>query len=192
MNLTGPISASDVAELLDWSKGSGGGWIGRCPSHDDRHASLTISTGRKGTVLNCHAGCRTEDICAALGFGVEQLFDDYEPGGNGHDTSATMLLREFVNNIGPYKERLENPTLYQIMDRAFSGTVGDMVSAHLFAGDWLFLDFEEAWKMYHITADLAVYPYMERYVKASQRNWHEVKREAMTKLFTTWKDVRVV
>jgi hypothetical protein len=164
--------------------------MARCPTHDDRLASLSISTGRKGTVLNCHAGCRTEDIAAALGFTVPQLFNDYEQK-QSNDTSATMLLRDMIARSRPKPVRLDWYTLSQVMDLAFSGTVEDKVRAHLFAGDWLDLEFEEAFNMWGITADVAVYPYMERYLRTSGRNWHEVRREAMTKLHTTWRKVTV-
>ena len=39
----------------------------RCPAHDDRKASLSVSHARDfhGVVLHCHVGCTTEDIVAA-------------------------------------------------------------------------------------------------------------------------------
>lgn len=47
-----------------------------CPCHDDRQASLSVSRGNKGTVLKCHAGCKTEDIVAAVGLTMADLFSD--------------------------------------------------------------------------------------------------------------------
>jgi len=39
---------------------SGSGWSARCPAHDDRHASLSVSSSDDGRVLlHCHAGCDT-------------------------------------------------------------------------------------------------------------------------------------
>ena len=36
----------------------GADWVVRCPAHDDRNPSLSISTGKDGKVLlHCHAGC---------------------------------------------------------------------------------------------------------------------------------------
>jgi putative DNA primase/helicase len=36
----------------------GGGWIARCPAHDDREPSLAVREGEDGRVLvRCHAGC---------------------------------------------------------------------------------------------------------------------------------------
>ena len=39
----------------------------RCPSHPDKQASLTISKGRKCTLVRCHAGCQLNDILRAAG-----------------------------------------------------------------------------------------------------------------------------
>ena len=47
---------------------SGDGWSARCPSHDDKHPSLTLREGdTQEVVAHCHAGCRFEDIRDALG-----------------------------------------------------------------------------------------------------------------------------
>ncbi len=34
----------------------------QCPAHDDKHASLTITKGRKCTLFYCHAGCTVDEI----------------------------------------------------------------------------------------------------------------------------------
>ena len=53
------------------------GWDVPCPAHDDRHPSLGVMEGVEGRiVLNCLAGCRVEDICAALGLELTDLFAD--------------------------------------------------------------------------------------------------------------------
>lgn len=50
-------------------------WECRCPAHDDRRASLSVSTGSDGAVLlKCHAGCNVNDITASLGLTVRDLF----------------------------------------------------------------------------------------------------------------------
>jgi hypothetical protein len=55
---------------------SGNGWSARCPAHDDRRASLSISTGDDGTVLmRCHAGCSVTAICDAVGIELRDLFN---------------------------------------------------------------------------------------------------------------------
>jgi DNA primase len=50
-----------------------------CPSHDDRHNSLSIAAGSDGRVLLfCFAGCDVRDVVEALGLELKDLFD-HEP-----------------------------------------------------------------------------------------------------------------
>ena len=49
----------------------------RCPVHDDKTNSLSISEGKDGTVLlHCHAGCGTESILSAVGLGFRDLYSE--------------------------------------------------------------------------------------------------------------------
>jgi putative DNA primase/helicase len=46
---------------------AGATWMARCPVHEDRSPSLSISAGKDGKVLvRCHAGCEQRDLIAAL------------------------------------------------------------------------------------------------------------------------------
>ena len=74
------MTVNEFLARLDGVKGGHGQWTARCPAHDDRRASLSVSVGEGGRVLlNCHAGCSTEDICAALGLSVKDLFMEDKP-----------------------------------------------------------------------------------------------------------------
>ena len=71
------MTVNEFLSRLDGVKGGHGQWTAKCPAHDDRRASLSVSVGEGGRVLlNCHAGCSTEDICAALGLSVKDLFTE--------------------------------------------------------------------------------------------------------------------
>ena len=60
------MSAESIARALGGHR-AGSTWIARCPAHDDRSPSLSISTGKGGKVLvRCHAGCDQRDLIAAL------------------------------------------------------------------------------------------------------------------------------
>jgi len=60
------MTAETIAKALRGRK-AGANWMARCPAHDDREPSLSISTGNDGTVLvRCHAGCDQRDVIAAL------------------------------------------------------------------------------------------------------------------------------
>lgn len=53
----------------------GNGWKGHCPAHKDRSPSLSIDHGRNGgIILNCHAKCHIDSICAALNITQADLF----------------------------------------------------------------------------------------------------------------------
>src|SRR5215471_7840108 len=74
---------------------NGKGWIAKCPMHDDRDPSLSISEGSDGRALiKCHAGCDTNDVLAALGLTLRDVFPGTtypEPSGNG--TTSTPKPR---------------------------------------------------------------------------------------------------
>ena len=54
--------------LSERARPCAGGWIDRCPAHDDRAPSLSLKLAPDGRLLLfCHAGCRFEDILAAAG-----------------------------------------------------------------------------------------------------------------------------
>lgn len=60
-------TAETIATALGGRK-AGGGWIARCPAHDDRTPSLSICNSSDGKVLvRCHAGCAQEQVISILG-----------------------------------------------------------------------------------------------------------------------------
>jgi hypothetical protein len=59
-----------------------GRWRSRCPAHPDRTPSLTVRQLPDRALMYCFAGCSIEDICAAIGLTVADL---YETRRLGHD-----------------------------------------------------------------------------------------------------------
>jgi hypothetical protein len=60
------MKAETIAKALGGRK-AGGGWMARCPTHDDREPSLSIRDANDGKVLvRCHAGCEQGRVIAAL------------------------------------------------------------------------------------------------------------------------------
>lgn len=52
-----------------------GQFIARCPAHGDRSPSLSIRETDTGALLvHCFAGCRTDDVLAAVGLSLADLF----------------------------------------------------------------------------------------------------------------------
>jgi replicative DNA helicase len=61
---------NDILPRLKNVKKSSGGWVARCPAHDDQHQSLSIGVGSGGKILlKCHAnqGCTFEEIISRVG-----------------------------------------------------------------------------------------------------------------------------
>ena len=60
------MTAETIAKALGGHR-AGTTWMARCPAHEDRIPSLSISAGKGGKVLvRCHAGCDQRDLIAAL------------------------------------------------------------------------------------------------------------------------------
>jgi len=56
--------------------GSGSRRMAQCPSHEDRDPSLSVTAIEGQALIHCHAGCRTDDVLAAIGSVMGDLFDD--------------------------------------------------------------------------------------------------------------------
>lgn len=62
----------DVLARLKAKPRPGGGWVARCPAHEDRHPSLTIDLNLSDRLLLCcHRGCHIRAITQAIGLPLE-------------------------------------------------------------------------------------------------------------------------
>lgn len=69
------MDLNEILSRLEGVHGSGKQYSARCPAHDDKRASLSVSVGEDGKILfNCHAGCTPQEITQALGLSMEDLF----------------------------------------------------------------------------------------------------------------------
>ena len=65
-----------IALLESVQEMSDGGYLARCPAHDDSHPSLRVWYGENGVVrLHCRAGCSFSDVVAAMGLRPAAMFD---------------------------------------------------------------------------------------------------------------------
>lgn len=67
-----------LTELLPRLRGVRKGWHGyaaRCPAHDDKHQSLSLTEDSGRVLIHCHAGCKTSEIVNQLGMRFSDLFD---------------------------------------------------------------------------------------------------------------------
>lgn len=69
------LDAAESAGIVETKNGSK--FAAKCPAHDDRRASLSVSQGDDGRALVfCFAGCSTPDVVEALGLDMKSLFGD--------------------------------------------------------------------------------------------------------------------
>ncbi len=81
-----------VLDKLNDVRQAGGGWEAACPCHEDRKPSLSITEKPDRLLLHCFAGCENEDIVAAIGLRMADLFDGtgQQPGNShGREIAAT-------------------------------------------------------------------------------------------------------
>jgi hypothetical protein len=71
------VTIDEFVSRLDRARKQAGGWVARCPAHEDRIPSLSVGEGADGRVLvHCFAGCTVDAVVAALGLTVVDLFPD--------------------------------------------------------------------------------------------------------------------
>jgi len=68
----------DLCGSLDRVRQHGNTAMARCPSHDDGSASLSLSRKQDRTLIHCFAGCTADEVLAAVGMNLRDLFDDTE------------------------------------------------------------------------------------------------------------------
>lgn len=68
------VSIDEMLGRLDKVRKCGRGWIARCPSHEDKTASLSICEGDNCILVHCFALCSTADVLAAVGLQLADLF----------------------------------------------------------------------------------------------------------------------
>ncbi len=74
------MTLNAILTKLDAVRSRGTGrWQAQCPAHDDRNPSLSISEGERGLLIRCWAGCTVEEITAAMGITIRDLFYDAGP-----------------------------------------------------------------------------------------------------------------
>jgi putative DNA primase/helicase len=70
------MNLESVLARVDRPRRCGNGYVAYCPSHEDRHRSLSIRGVDKRILLHCFADCEFWDIVAALGIRAADLRTD--------------------------------------------------------------------------------------------------------------------
>lgn len=101
------MTAAEFVARLEGVRKVACGWEARCPAHEDRRASLSVTEGDEGRVLiRCHAGCSAEAVVAAKGLALADLFAE--------------------RTKAPEPARVVGRTVYSIRDAA-----GPLVAEHV-------------------------------------------------------------
>ena len=87
-----------LLNLLKNVKQNGNKYAARCPSHDDKVNSLSITQSDDGKILiYCHAGCETEDILRCIGLTMQDLF----PSSSKNNTLGKIIKTyDYVDETG--------------------------------------------------------------------------------------------
>jgi len=95
----------DLLERLDGVRPTGDGYMAKCPAHDDRKASLSVTERGGRILLHCHAGCSFEAVRDALSLRNSDL-----------RTDTPELLPGRRRIVASYDYRDESGTLlYQVV-----------------------------------------------------------------------------
>ncbi len=65
-----------IDRLLGVRKTGPATWIARCPAHDDKSPSLTVTEADDRILMHCFAGCDVHSIVAAVGMEITDLFPE--------------------------------------------------------------------------------------------------------------------
>jgi CHC2 zinc finger len=85
----------NVLNRLHGVRSTGNGWVGRCPAHRDRAPSLSIREDNGKVLLHCFAACTVEEVCAAMGIGLSELFS----GARGPHKHASPIVRAMERQL---------------------------------------------------------------------------------------------
>jgi hypothetical protein len=88
------MNISQILGQLANVRKSRSGWTARCPAHEDKRNSLSITEGSDGRILvKCFANCTFEEICTAKGWNPSELFA--HSNGNGSRKPSPRIVAEY-------------------------------------------------------------------------------------------------
>lgn len=103
---------------LEGVKKQNGGYVAKCPAHEDKVQSLSVGMGDTGKLLlTCHAGCDTADVLGKIGLKYADLFPEAEPPRKPtivttydyHDEQGEVLFQVVRYDPKDFKQRKPKP-----------------------------------------------------------------------------------
>lgn len=109
------MDLSGFLQLLQGVRRSGSGHVARCPAHDDKRQSLSITAGKDGRILlRCHAGCEWKAVVDALRIPASDLFAESRSINRSRAKQAQAANFEQRTIVATYDyEDLDGTLLYQ-------------------------------------------------------------------------------
>ncbi|OIO04653.1 MAG: hypothetical protein AUJ52_14815 [Elusimicrobia bacterium CG1_02_63_36] len=114
MNKTNPID--DFLPRLKEVKENKKGWIARCPAHEDKKRSLSVSQATDGKLLiKCFAGCETKTVVAEMGLAMRDLFPQKKRAPRKKEPQTLTLVELAADKKLP-EEFLKEQGVYDLID----------------------------------------------------------------------------
>jgi AAA domain len=85
-----PTAYERLLDRLNGVRRTGDRAMARCPAHQDGRPSLSLRATEGQTLLWCFAGCAAEDVLAALGLGLADLYDEPRGATYRYDDGRTV------------------------------------------------------------------------------------------------------
>ena len=104
------MTFEEILAKLDGVRGTGGKYTAKCPAHDDRNASLSISQADDGKILvNCFVGCKLGSIALAMGLEQSDFFPKKEKTTRLRAVPAVKLtIKAYATYVGLPEDFLRN------------------------------------------------------------------------------------
>lgn len=109
------MTYESLLSLLNNVRRTPNGATARCPSHEDRENSLSVSSGDDDRILlHCFAGCEPERVARALGITLSDFFDRVasEEGTNKASASRATVQQPVGCTVAQYAEAKGLPVVF--------------------------------------------------------------------------------
>ena len=101
-------SLEKVLNDLGEHKKNGTRYMARCPAHNDKKPSLSISEADGKILVHCFAGCETKDVLDAAGLSLRDLYPD-GVSSNGHAKKTEYEIQDSRGNLIATHHRVDMP-----------------------------------------------------------------------------------
>ena len=96
------MKIDEIIASMPWARRNGPDkWMCKCPAHEDRSASLSISHVNGQTLVHCFAGCSPDEIMQAIGMRVSDLWDTITPSTHYDPPKLGNIPRHSIGDMFP-------------------------------------------------------------------------------------------